>query len=549
MTGPVDEFTELVDGSFPRVDLVGKSANGVQQFLIAKSTPTDGAQGIVEASVIRDLVSKASSKESPVTSDQIVKADAALDAGETFVGDPNAIVQPGSPEWEAVDADTAEKWVGILARAKNAVEALATREQAEVFANNGDGSDVWSLEDAVCAIDCAIDSLAPFAVAERIEADMELPAGVFKSASALADDIGTLTTVEQFNAIYGAGRGLSSEVAKQFQGTVNNLGKLLSTLPEGTKMNANVIKDGTPGDSTPPVPGTTQAGIMAGETGQSSPNGNPEQVQANEGEPVEPAPDANVPIPTDVKTLSGLAGSQDDTTGKDAMVGNSAVDTGVVTKAAPQQAVYDSAGKLLGTVDPAKITELISEGGAEAAATPETEPAATGDDPAAAEAAAEAAKATADAAAAGAPGTETPGAVAPVEAPAPAAAAAPENDDTVMKSAIDEGVKAVLAEMDVVPASVVKALEDRFNEFLEAPAKSRVLSHGVTPPAASHQRHAEPGATSVDVTKAAELRERLDASNDVEERATIEKEMNQSAIDAYNLLRQGQPGGLGSAVQ
>lgn len=31
-----DEFTELVNADFPRVDLVGKGANGVPRFLIAK---------------------------------------------------------------------------------------------------------------------------------------------------------------------------------------------------------------------------------------------------------------------------------------------------------------------------------------------------------------------------------------------------------------------------------------------------------------------------------------------------------------------------------
>lgn len=50
-----EEFTELVDGVFPRVDLVGKSANGIPRFLIAK-----GAQpGLLEADTVRALVAKA----------------------------------------------------------------------------------------------------------------------------------------------------------------------------------------------------------------------------------------------------------------------------------------------------------------------------------------------------------------------------------------------------------------------------------------------------------------------------------------------------------
>jgi hypothetical protein len=543
MTNAAEEFTELVDGSFPRVDLVGKSANGIHRFLIAKSEPTDTAQGIVEASAIRDLVSKSSPKEPEVTTDSIVKADD-LDAGETFVGDPNAVVQPGSPEWETVDADTADKWVGILARAMNAVNALATREQAEVFAENGDGSDVWSLEDAACAIQCAIDSLAPFAVSERVEADMELPEGVFKAASALAEDPEALQSVERFNAIYGAGRGLSSEVAKSFHRVVAEFGATLAQLPapEGTVMkneNDAVIKDGTMGDATSPVPGTTQAGIYAGETGQSSPNGNAEQNPANEGNPVV-ADDSSLAIPTDVKTLDGLAGSQDDTTGTDAMVGQAVVDTGVVTKAADQQAVYDSQGNLIGVVDPSKITKLIGEGAADAATTVEAPEAEGGDTSAAAETAADSGTDGGDT------GTDTSGAApaAPVAAPAVAAT----DDDTVMKSAIDEGVKAALAEMDVVPTSVVKALEDRFNEFMEAPAKSRVLSHGAKP-TPEMLRGLDKEAAPANVAKAAELRESLDSELDVEKRAAIEKEMHVSAIDAYNELRRAQPGGLNSLVQ
>lgn len=49
-----DEFTELVDGYFPRVDLVSAAANGVTRFLIAKSK-----HGVVEADVVRSLVAKA----------------------------------------------------------------------------------------------------------------------------------------------------------------------------------------------------------------------------------------------------------------------------------------------------------------------------------------------------------------------------------------------------------------------------------------------------------------------------------------------------------
>jgi hypothetical protein len=62
MTGPLvdpdEEFTELVDGEFPRVDLVGRAANGTPRFLIAKSA-VPGSFGVVEAEVVRGLIRKA----------------------------------------------------------------------------------------------------------------------------------------------------------------------------------------------------------------------------------------------------------------------------------------------------------------------------------------------------------------------------------------------------------------------------------------------------------------------------------------------------------
>jgi hypothetical protein len=79
MTAPVeDEFTELVDADIPRVDLVGKTANGMR-FLIAKQA--DGSVGLMDPAFVRDLISKA-------------EPEPAL-AGEkvTMTGSPAAIVK------------------------------------------------------------------------------------------------------------------------------------------------------------------------------------------------------------------------------------------------------------------------------------------------------------------------------------------------------------------------------------------------------------------------------------------------------------------------
>lgn len=116
-------------------------------------------------------------KETPMTA--IAKADD-LDASEALVEEPDGSPsgdseQPGSPAWETVDAASAEKWAAILGRAKSALGQLAQREMAEVTDPNaevGDADQAFDLDEAACAIDCAIDLLAKFAMHERIEADL-----------------------------------------------------------------------------------------------------------------------------------------------------------------------------------------------------------------------------------------------------------------------------------------------------------------------------------------------------------------------------------------
>jgi hypothetical protein len=51
-----DEFTELLDADFPRVDLVGKGANGAPGFLVMKQ---EAGAGLMPPDLIRDLIAKA----------------------------------------------------------------------------------------------------------------------------------------------------------------------------------------------------------------------------------------------------------------------------------------------------------------------------------------------------------------------------------------------------------------------------------------------------------------------------------------------------------
>lgn len=73
-----DEFTELVDADFTRVDLVGKGANGVPRFLIAKQD--GGAAGLMDPGFVRDLIAKAEPEAAPAARDDV-----------TMTGSPAAI--------------------------------------------------------------------------------------------------------------------------------------------------------------------------------------------------------------------------------------------------------------------------------------------------------------------------------------------------------------------------------------------------------------------------------------------------------------------------
>ena len=57
-----EEFTELVDAKFARVDLVGRARRKARRFLIAKG---EDSRGLVPPEVIRDLIGKAEPRPEP----------------------------------------------------------------------------------------------------------------------------------------------------------------------------------------------------------------------------------------------------------------------------------------------------------------------------------------------------------------------------------------------------------------------------------------------------------------------------------------------------
>ena len=301
MTIPED-MTELVNAEFPRVDLVGKAANGTK-FFIMKGAEEEGS--MLSSESIRELLKEADTDVTQPLAD--------------VEGDPLAATVPGSPEWETVDAATAQKWIGILARAKNAVEVLSTRENLE-FAAAGDGDDLenaWDLEGACYAIDSAISILAAYAAGETAEVMLaEDAAEITKTAAAL--NASDLETVEAIAAITKAGRALSAANEAALRDAAEAIQKVLASLPAAPDEAPLILKEASVAEN----PADRFAAIEA-EMGVS-----PAEVTKTE-EPAAEVEKTEAPAP--------------------------------VTKADNLLAVYDNKGNLIGVVDPGALT--IVDGG------------------------------------------------------------------------------------------------------------------------------------------------------------------------------------------
>lgn len=334
MTVPED-MTELVNADFPRVDLVGKAANGTKFFIMKGA---DDAPNMFSPDNVRELLKEADT-------------DVTQPLAEVE-GDALAAAVPGSPEWETVDAATAQKWIGILARAKNAVEVLSTRENLE-FTAAGDGDDLenaWDLEGACYAIDSAISILAGYAAGEAAEVMLaEDAAEITKAAASL--NTGDLETIEAIAAITKAGRALSAANESALRDAAEAIQKVLASLPPAPEEAPLILKEAsvaeTPNDRIADI--EAQMGFTA-----------PAEVTKTEE-----APEAAPETPAEP-----------------------------VIKADNLLAVYDNKGNLIGVVDPGQLTlvdggeAVEDEAPAEEAAeeTDEASPVAAEADPAADEA-------------------------------------------------------------------------------------------------------------------------------------------------------------------
>lgn len=384
-----DEFSEIVDPTVPRVDLVSKSANGLP-FLIAKSADGDG---LVSAEEVRALigetpVEKAADAETETVTvtgtpasiahmihqaavrgdirkadhtapgqpthteeavvakatEQVTKADgdvadAPLEVSDIVSDAPaggTAESVPGSPDWEQLDADTAASAIGVLGRVKAAIEWLATREATEAVTDGeaGDADNAFDLQDAACQIDCLIRRLGGFAAGEQLEAD--LPSEVEAVTKAVADATGLLGELEPFAAIEKAGRVLSSQNEQRVRNASGLLQEVLSTLPAPTE--TEVLKSEETAETQEVADVAKTAGTVA-------------VAVAIDEASIEKAK-------TELAEVADAAAA--------------AVEAVEKAKGDPQVAVYTADGKLVGVVDQADISPIAApaapEGGDEQSA-------------------------------------------------------------------------------------------------------------------------------------------------------------------------------------
>ena len=449
-------------------------------------------------------------------------------------GDP---MEPGSPAWEAIDAATARKWTSILVRAKNALGVMADRELLEAASADPDDAEAaWDLQDAQCAIDYVIDTLAGFAVGEQAEAELGGEAMDALGKALGGFDTAALDTIESLTLVRKAGRVLSAANEAAIRGAVESLQKVLASLPAAP--------------ATDEEGGLTVAKTANEEPNMPDPTTSAETTDASGQQPAMGAAQP-APQPPAGTVVSDVAKAKGD----------------------PQLVVYDESGKLLGIVDPGDLTPVANSTAAEpdddgGVETPDEQPA--------------------DTPAADTPPTDlTPAPPAEVGTPADAvtdddAAMSKNTDETsdVSKSTIEGLLKAALQDFGATQARVLKAALDerdrargeqieelaksttetivelrkekaaqdeliakqaeQITALENAPAVREVVRNGALPP--EHLlRGQQHGAVAVDVAKAQERRAALYASHDAREQKAIADGMQADAIAAYQAMRAGAP--------
>ena len=387
---------------------------------------------------------------------------------------PGDATDPGSPAWEAIDAATAQKWTAVAVRLKNALAIMAEREMVEAAtgADPDDAGNAFDLEDAMCAIDYAIGTLASFAVDEQAESDFgaeELDA-IGKAMTGF--DPAAADTLEGLTAIAKAGRVLSSANEAKIRDAAASLQSVLASLPSAPQTT----------DSGQLVAKEKETAVAAATETLAEPAVEPEVVEKAET-PAEPAPDVREVAKAALRSAVYIYHGD----GTQAGLVDPARIVQQVTKAAgdgdgkpAMQAVFDADGNLVGIVDPAAITPVS---GAGASPADEPPPAAPPVDETAPEPPAEA----------GTP-ADAVGKQADTEQAAEAAPATPDFATEVAKSVTDaltsafENQAATFRETIAKQATVIDgqaaeldAVKKRVEEIAEQPAAPKVFTNGATP--------------------------------------------------------------------
>ena len=530
----------------------GSSHGAIRKHIISRAKSLGASSKIPDnwnsdGSLKGDSVSKTAGDVAPVVKDIGPDLDGDPDASDgmdltTPLAEPDDdapgdATDPGSPAWEAIDAATAQKWTSIAVRLKNALAVMAEREMVEAAtADPDDAGNAFDLEDAMCAIDFAIDTLASFAVGEQAESTLgaEDMDAIGKAMTAFDPDQADL--LEGLSAIAKSGRVLSSANEARIRDAAASLQNVLASLPS--------------------APQTTDSGLVVAKEKEAvvaATSTEPEAV--TEAAPVEkaeaPAAPEVTPEPAAVTAPAGDAREIAKAGLRSAVYiyhgdGTQAglVDPGQIVQqvakadAPPDgkpsmQAVFDQDGNLVGIVDPSAITPVS---GAGSKADPEPDPTPPVDDtdpqsPADAGTPADAPVAkAADEASETAPG-DTPDFVTAVtksvsEAMQAAfAAQSASHEETVAKQAT------VIGEL----TGQIDVLKGRVEEIASEPAMPKVFTNGQTPPPGT-LRGQDQGSAPVDVAKAQELKGTLYHGTAQEQNKAF-NEMQAMAIDRLADIR------------
>lgn len=513
-------------------------------------------------------------------------------------GDPN---DPGSPAWESIDAATALKWTAIAARLRTALGIMSDREALEAAtADPSDAENAMDLDDAACAIDFVIQTLAPFAANEQAEADDgAMDMGILGKAMA-GFDTTHLDTVDSLGAIRKSGRALSTANENALRTALKAIQQILASLPKApdateaapaamTKEQESMAESDTARDEinsqvplgTPKEPASAETpaamgepGVVAKETEPAATETAPADVAKGHHEPVVDEFDAfakklaevlAVPIRAQFRRqdLEAEPVAKAAETPAEPTATTEPAPAAEVTKAetaelakaekTPQVAIYDAKGNLVGTVDPTEITMLA----------PAKAPAPAPD----ADAMPEAPAAPAAEAPAAPPIDLTPAPAASVGTPADAVPAPA--DDTVAKatqtsttedplnSSITTLVKAAIDEHSAAQAEIVKSLEnqnatleernaalakqatsleERLVNLEQQDARPRVFANGMLPP--KNQMRGQDAGAPTGISEAQSLRKQLAEATDIATQERISEQMRQLAVQEYQDMRQ-----------